>query len=406
MKQNAYIKLIVAMLAISCLCSACTRGPAEDPGVDNEVIETSSRDEDNDLSKITTEESSSDTDTWVSDSSEETEEVAPSDDDDGQDTVTPQTPSADTGKLGAANVSNGAFATGDGKYVYYTTYPSADRAAVVQEDRSTGTSGQVYLTVPKTNAAIDYLCVSGEYLFFRESLEDRESYDIVKVSLTDGDFEVIASGEIDSLSLYKDHLYFSDSCSLVSVDLNGQNKEVLYKSEHDATPAKIAYCFSGGKIFFGAPGEYDQEGYFFGKLYSMDLDGSNQTKISVKADVCNNGVFMTDGDSLYFFGNSENDGIGLYSCRLDGSELTAMDKDMPRSMNFISGKYFMATGNELYMKKDASGYQLVDNADYRWAKICIVGDDIYYISQDPRDPDALPVMHRLPITGGGAEELG
>ena len=138
----------------------------------------------------------------------------------------------------------------------------------------------------------------------------------------------------------------------------------------------------------------------------MDLDGSNQTKISVKADVCNNGVFMTDGDSLYFFGNSESEGIGLYSCRLDGSELTAMDKDMPRSMNFISGKYFMATGDELYMKKDASGYQLIDNADYRWAKICIVGDDIYYISQDPRDPDALPVMHRLPINGGGAEELG
>lgn len=404
MKQNAYTKLIVTMIAISCLCCACTRGPAEAQDLESEVIESSTLDDEDNLSKITTEESVSDTETWLSESSEETDAIVSSDD--AQDPATPLTPSSDNGKLGAANVSNGAFATGDGKYAYYTTQPSADRAAIVQEDRTTGTSGQVYLTVPKTNPAIDYLCVSGDNLFFRESLEDRESYDIVKVNLIDGNFEVIASGEIDSLSLFKDRLYFSESCSLVSVDLNGENKEVLYKSGNDATPAKIAYCFSGGKIFFGAPGEYDKEGYFFGKLYSMDLDGSNQTKISVKADVCNNGVFMTDGDSLYFFGNSESDGVGLYTCRLDGSELTPMEKDMPRSMNFISGKYFMATNQELYMKKDASGYQLIDSAEYRWAKICIVGDDIYYISQDPRDPDALPQMHRLPINGGGAEELG
>ena len=404
MKQNAYTKLIVAMIAISCLCCSCTKGPANEPGLESEPIESSSIEDEDDLSKITSDESSSDTETWISDSSEDSDVVSPSDD---VLTLTdPQTPSSDTAKLGAANVSNGGFATGDGKFAYYATRPSADRAAVIQEDRASGMTSQVYLSVPKEGPAIDYLCVSGDYLFFRENIDNRESFDLVKVNLTDGNSEVIASGEIASISIFKDRLYFAESCNLVSVDFDGKNKEVLYQADHDATPAELAYCFANGKIYFASPADYDKDGYFFGQLYCMDLDGQNQTKIKVKANVCNSGVFMTDGDSLYFFGESEAEGMGLYTCRLDGSELTALDKDTPRSMNFVSGNYFMATGSELYMKKDASGYQLIDNADYRWANICIVGDDLYYISQDAKDPDALPVMNRLPIYGGGAEKLG
>ena len=404
MKQNAYTKLIVAMIAISCLCCSCTKGPANEPGLESEPIESSSIEDEDDLSKITSDESSSDTETWISDSSEDSDVVSPSDD---VLTLTdPQTPSSDTAKLGAANVSNGGFATGDGKFVYYATRPSADRAAVIQEDRATGMTSQVYLSVPKEGPAIDYLCVSGDYLFFRENIDDRESFDLVKVNLTDGNAEVIASGEIASMSIYKDRLYFADHCNLVATDFNGENKEVLYQADHDATPAELAYCFANGKIYFASPADYDKDGYFFGQLYSMDLDGQNQTKIKVNAGVCNSGVFMSDGDSLYFFGESEAEGMGLYTCRLDGSELTALDKDTPRSMNFVSGNYFMATDQELYMKKDASGYQLIDNADYRWANICIVGDDLYYISQDAKDPDALPVMNRLPIYGGSAEKLG
>ena len=404
MKQSAYTKLLVAMIAFSCICCSCAKDPDSTSAKNSEATNTkiSSVADEDDPSENTIDESSSDTQTWVSTPSNDS---VPVKDPSNPSPDNLRAPSGDTAALGTGNLCNGGFATGDKKNAYYVTY-AGNRINIMMEDRSSGTKTPIYMTVPKDNPIVDSLNIVGDTLYFRENQDGTERFMLIKLNVVDGTYDMIADGEIDSFSVYKDNLYYAENCNLVKCDLDGQNKKVLYESKHSAVPPKIAYCITDNKIFFGSPCEYDKDGYFFGKLYSMDLDGKNQTEISCGADVCNSELFMSDGEMLYFFGNTEQDGIGFYSCKLDGSGLTAGDKDEPRSMNFVSGKYIMATDAELYMKKDSTGFELIDSGNIRWAKIVLVGDDIYFLEQNAKDPESAPVMKRESMHGGPVETLG
>ena len=68
-------------------------------------------------------------------------------------------------------------------------------------------------------------------------------------------------------------------------------------------------------------------------------------------------------------------------------------------MNFADGKHFKSSEDELYVKKDSAGYNLSYNGNIRWAKIVIVGEDIYFIEKDSSDPEKL-VTKRISINGG------
>lgn len=409
MKQSAYTKLLVALIAFSCLCCSCVKGTSEETKKNNETtdseISSSFTEEDTD-SKI--DESSSDTQTWVSTPEETSEIVKPSSDDKDVKGIpsdnpaqpsNPNNPVTISDTLGTGNLTNGGFATGDKNYNYYVTHPSKERTAVVQEDKVSGATSQVYLTVPKTEPNVDYLCVSGDNLFLRENQDGRETFMIVKVDLKDGNFEVIDNGEISMLTIYGNNLYYCKGDALVSTDLNGENEKKLFESDHSAMPAKIAYCIMNSKIYFAEPAEFAKGGMFFGKLFSMDLDGSNKTAIPADVDVCNSELFMSDGELLYFYGNTAKEGMAYHSCKLDGSELTLIDKSNLVSMNFADGKHFKASEDELYVKKDSAGYNLEYNGNIRWAKIVIVGEDIYFIEKDSSDPEKL-VTKRISINGG------
>jgi len=432
MKQNTYTKLIAAMLAVSCFCCSCGKDATEDStkaakNTEAEISSSLSKETSNQTTHTVGESSSEKTasisgkETPASDketSGPEKETSKPASSDPSEDTsssdptgasaspLTSQTPVSDNSALGTGNLSNGGFATGDKQNVYYVTYTSKERITIMKEDRSSKTTTPIYTTVPKNDPAVDDLNIVGDTLYFRENQSETEKHMIVKLDVNDLSFDVLDDGDIDSLTVYKDHLYYADNCNLVSCDLDGKNKTVLYESEHTPVPPKIAYCFMDNKIFFATPGEYDKDGYFFGKLCSMDPDGKNLTQIPVEADVCNSEAFLSDGKLLYFFGNSEKDGLGFYSCKLDGSDLTAGDKSMPRSMNFISGKYIMSTDAELFMKKDSDGYELIDSGNIRWGKIVLIGNDLYYFDYDAKQEDSLPVMTRLSLLGGKSEKLG
>ena len=407
MKQSAYTKLLVAMIAFSCICCSCAKDPDSTSAKNSEATNakiSSSVDED-EPSENTNDESTSDTQTWYSTPSNDNVPDKDPSDISPDNLRTPATPNGDTAALGTGNLSNGAFATGDKQNAYYVTY-AGNRVTIMKEDRASGTKTPIYMTVPKDEPIVDSLNIVGDTLYFRENQDGSERFMLVRLNVSDGTFDVLADGEIDSFSVYKENLYYAENCNLVKCDLDGQNKKVLFESEHSAVPAKIAYCITDNRIFFAAPGDYDKDGYFFGKLYSMDLDGQNKSEIACGADVCNSGLFMSDGEMLYFFGNSEKDGMGLYSCKLDGSGLTIGDKDEPRSMNFVAGKYIMATDAELYMKKDSTGWEMIDSGNIRFGKIVLVGDDIYYIDQNTKDPNSTPVMKRESMHGGPVETLG
>lgn len=411
MKQFRYTKLIVAMLAFSFFCCACTN----DKDTDSTRSKKSSREEisstlgkeDTDLKNDIIDDTTSDTQTWVSTPSDQADDTTVADPtDDILNLSTPQAPETDHSTLGTGNISNGGFATGDAENVYYVTFPTEDKITIVKEDRATGTKTPVYTTAPKTSPVVDSLNIVGDTLYFRENQSEKESFIIVKKDLKTEDFEVIDEGEIDSFSVYNGHLYYSDACDLVRSDLDGQNKTVLYDSEGSAVPAKIAYTFVGDQIFFATPAEYDKDGYFFGKLCSMDLDGKGLKEIPVDVDICNSEFFMYDGESLFFYGTTEKDGMCTYSCKLDGSDLTSGDPGLPRSMNFYGGKYIIANDQEIFLKKDSSGYELFDSGHIRWAKIVLIGNDLYYIDYDEAKTDTLPVMTRVSLLGGGSEKLG
>lgn len=402
MKQSKYMKLIVTLLAFACFCCSCSteKGPDAKNRKDRESKITSSA-EDKDISDDQIEDSISDTETWVSEPSDNEDVVA--DTSDGVLNLSLPQPAANSA-LGTANCSNGGFATGDEQNSYYVTFPSEDRIAIVKEDRASGTKTPIYTTVPKDAPNVDSLNIVGDALYFRENLSEKESFMIVKVNVNDSTFDVIDNGEIDSFSAYGDHLYYADSCNLVRCDLDGQNKTTIYESEHDAVPPRIPYCFIDGKIYFATPAEYEKDGYFFGKLCSMDLDGKNLTEINADVDVCNSEFFMYDGEKLFFVGTTEADGMCIYSCKLDGSDLESGDKGMPRSMNFIAGNYIMATDAEIFLKNDGNGYELIDSGNIRWSRIVLVENDLYYIDDDETKSN-LPVMTRISLLGGPKEAL-
>ena len=394
MKQFTYTKWIVAALAISLFCCSCAKDK------DGDATTRSKKP----TAEITSDEPSSDTQTWFSTPSDQSDDLADPDNQ-VENLSNKENQGCDSGALGTANMSNGGFATGDDQSLYYVTYISKERISIVKEDRSSGTKTPVYTTAPKDEPIVDSLNVVGDTLYFRENQSEKESFILVKLNLKDDSIEVLNDAEIASFTVYKDHLYYAENNDLVRTDLDGKNKTVLYSSEHSVVPSKIAYCFTDNKIFFATTGESEKDGFFFGKLCSMDPDGNNRKEIPIDADVCNSEVFMSDGEMLYFYGNSEKDGMGIYSCRLDGSELTKGDISTPRSMNFIAGRYVMATDAEIFLKKDSTGYELIESGNIRWAKIVIVGNDLYYYNYDAKDENSVPVMTRTSILGGKTENL-
>lgn len=400
MKRNAYNTTLLALVAFCCLCSACTGDPSQATNSETETTEASItiEDEDEIITPDFSDESSGDilpsVEPTTSDADVLPSDVVPSDP--LQDPVTASV------KLGSGNLANGGFATGDEKYVYFVSHGSSDRLSIFREDRATGEKTQIYQTVPKENVILDSLNLSGNTLIFRENQSESGTFAIYSLDLSSMEPSLIADADISNVTVYNGNLFYSKDGSLVRSDLDGKNEKALFTSEHSATTAKIAFSIADDKIYFADPENFANGGMFFGKIYSMDLDGNNKTEIPADVEACNEDIFFTDGKVLFFFGNTESDGSGFYTCNVDGSGLDMAAKAAPTARNICGKNTVTCDSHEVYVDKDGNGAELLFNEDMDSAGIVLIGDDIYFLGKE----DGKTVTKRISISGANETVLG
>lgn len=400
MKRNAYNTTLLALVAFCCLCSACTGDPSPATNSERETTEASITLPDDDEVIISNTADESDNNVVQS------EEDLPSSEMDPQVDVTPSDPLNNTitspASIGSGNIANGGFATADDRYVYYVGHTSSERLSIYSEDRTTGQKSQLYQTVPKDNPQLDCLNISGKNLIFRENQSESKTFAIYSLDLATMEPSLIDDADIANVTVYGDSIFYSKDGKLVSCDFNGENAKTLVEFDHSAMTAKVAFSIANNKIYYADQENFANGGMYFGKIYSIDLDGSNKTEINADVDACNDDIFYTDGKALFFFGNTESDGSGYYTCNVDGSGLDMAAKAAPTARN-TSGKLTVTCdSHEVYVDKDGTGSQLLFNEEMASANIVLIGDDIYFLGKE----DDKTVTKRISISGENETVLG
>ena len=402
MKRNAYNTTLLALVAFCCLCSACTGDPSPATESEKETTEASITIEDED--DIISESSSDESDNNALPSVEDPTDamIDPAVDVTPSDADPLQNPMTDPSKLGSGNIANGGFATADEKYVYFVAHTSSERYSIYREDKATGEKTQVYQTVPKDSPSIDCLNVVDNTLIFRENQSESRTYAIYSLDLSTMEPSMIDDADIANVTVSGKSIFYSKNGTLVSCDLHGENAKTLVEFDHSAMTAKVAFTIANDKIYYADQKNFANGGMYFGKIFSMDLDGNNKTELSADVDACNDEIFFTDGKALFFYGNTESDGSGYYTCNLDGSGLEMTAKAVPTSVNVCGKCKVVCDSHEVYVDKDGTGSQLLFNEDMESSNIVLIGDDIYFLGKE----DGKTVTKRISISGANETVLG
>ena len=387
-------KLITALLMVCILgSSACSKSDdkkEETKKTTETKIEATEKTESEENKET---EAPSSKDTSATEGSSETS-AAPESSSDASESQAETTAEPETADvvLGAGNIGNGGFATGNSRYSFYVMHPSGKaQVTLVQEDNASGEKKELY-----SADSIDCLNLTSDALYFREGKNA-----ITKVSLADGSTKKISEGQIANLTVYNDNLYYSENSCLVKTSLDGSNKTVLFEKQQTAMPADIAFCITNDKIFFSDPTDFANGGYFFGFIYSMDLDGNGKTELGMTPHACNGETFFSDGEWIYFYGDAADGSVaGYLRVKLDGKEVRQVNRYSPCSENCANGKLYMATSDGLYvLDKDLIQTQILSE-NIGSAKFVIVGDSIYYM-----DASGTKTM-RVSLDGSNKVELG
>ncbi len=372
--NNNSSKLIIALIAVCCLSTACQKSDDKKNSETTKASETTATTvQSSEDTTVTTEDTSATTE----DTSATTEETSASTEDTKATTeetsaTSDETPAKDV-TLGFGNITNDGLATGNSKYTFYTYHPTANTVTLVQEDNASGEKKDLY-----TTSSIDSMNLLGDALYFRE-----ESSAVTKLSLADGATKKIYNGQVTNLTAYGDHLYFSENSCLVRCGLDGSNKEELFKAEHSSMPADVAFSIVNDTIYFVNPTDFATGGSFFGKVFSMDLDGKNQKDFPSGVSASNGELFFTDGEWLFFYGSSEDQSVfGYLGCKLDGSDFRHINRYSPSSINSANGKLFLSTSDGLnVLDKDMNPTQIFDEKIGNSARFSIVGENIYFMDE-------------------------
>ncbi|MBP5185847.1 MAG: DUF5050 domain-containing protein [Clostridiales bacterium] len=264
------------------------------------------------------------------------------------------------GQLGAGNANNGGFATGNEDYQFYVVHPQKHFAAIAMEDSKTLDEYYVYEITPQQDAdnSIDSLILDGDQLYFREN-----SSVVKRLDLNDHSLTKVLEGDVRLLTLYQDMLYFAEEGSIKRTDLDGNNEEVLFETPTFEGAAHVPFCIAGTKIYYSEPVKMTEEGICYGKLCSMELDGSHKTELAVNAKVRNNDALMTDGERLYFDGRTPfDDGTeyaGPMSVLLDGSDLFIYHiPDEDAMFNYMDGTLYIFSNGRFSILDGLNHYQI------------------------------------------------
>ena len=291
--------------------------------------------------------------------------------------------------MGLGNASNGGFATANEDYQFFVAHPQKHITTIEMEDSKTGDQYCIYTVKPQKDveSTIDSMILNGDDLYFREN-----SSKVKKLDLNTHYVETIFEGEAGLLTMYQDMLYFYMDGSIRRMDMDGNNEEVLFTSNNPDGPVNVPFCISGGTIYYTDPQHAGDDGLYYGKLYSMDLDGNNQVELPIQAKVSNSDTFFSDGEKLYFRGWSNwddgSDFKGNMSIRPDGSDITLYEHEDAAQMNYSNGTLYMIWMDSLWMIDGNNKYEIDCCTDdlrdtLKLEGVVIVGNWIYAMSSHP-----------------------
>ena len=282
---------------------------------------------------------------------------------------------------GAGNLANGGIAAESERFSYYIVQPNRHFDTLIREDKDSGKIKSLIST-----QSVSSLNLRGEELYYcaytfigrYDPIYDRDEH---LYSSRSGVFHLV---------VYGDRMYFEEEKALVSCDLQGGDRQVLFEGSDYGIP----FCIVDDRIYFSDPQLMARGGICFGNLCVMELDGSGQTVLFSDAIVEDSYLF-SDGEWLYFEGIYQSAPGVMLRCRPDGSELTELYPYGGNSFNFFDGKLYRGDSSGLFFLNEAMEWEELFSGHF--SDISFVGDRLYYHDG--------PKTMRLALVGSTPQEL-
>lgn len=292
----------------------------------------------------------------------------------------------DQGSPSGENASIGALAAANDKFTYCVVHYDKSTVSIQEENNRTHEAKLVYSASPKKGIdhRIDSLLTAENYLFFRESENWVKRLDLSSYSVED-----VLEGKIERLMYYDGHLYFEEDSSIRRSDLDGKNEEVLFTASKAADHIRVPFCIMGGTIYFTDPVEPCEDGFYYGKLLSMDVDGKNRQEHDIGASVGNYIPMLSDGERIIFRGSSVYDDgtpyLGFIACRPDGSDEFFYEGGSDEILYCFDGKLYKNEKNTMLAVDGYSTTFIMEGAGFEAPStitdFAAVGDWFYVMGE-------------------------
>ena len=230
---------------------------------------------------------------------------------------------------------------------------------------------------------VSSLNVVGEYLYFVDKARD---YSIFRMKLDGSDHSRVADVMATNLIVLGDIMYFinwNEECRVYSIDTNGKNLTQI-----SDISTEMLYCY-GTNLYIN---DRNDEANF----YRISLDGKNKTLLGYES------VYFVSGydNNLYF--RQGNEVLNIWRMTNDGSVYEALNNSRSGYINVSDGYVFFVdfadNGSIIRMNEDGSGAVKLcsDGAD----NLSADGEYLYYFS-DYNDKK----LYRIKKDGTGKECL-
>lgn len=185
------------------------------------------------------------------------------------------------------------------------------------------------------------IMVQDDCFIYYVVIKERKPF-LYKTSLDCTRTEIIYQGYPTYLNLLDNYIYFIDSDnggSICKMDINGQEKITLYQPQ-----VTCLYLYEDRLFFFNIDDK---------SLYSMDISGENQTKIS--QDIISAGPCFYENKLYYTTQNEESNSTVMYQMELDGNnKVSLFEEDYIYSFFIYNNGFVILTPLGIY-KMDLHG---------------------------------------------------
>ena len=188
-----------------------------------------------------------------------------------------------------------------------------------------------------TDGKIYCLLKNGEWLYYAVNSNDSKKEGIYRIKTDGSKNQLLYNGYSLGLNITKDKLYFTVAEGIMSLNLDGTNKKLLYK-----TPSTSDLIYYNNHLYFSD----------YNNIYSLNLNGTNKTRIN-KIVEYHSSVEYVINDLIYFIKYNE-DNHSLCKANLDGSDETTIFDAERIEVKYILNEtiyFYYLNGNDSFIAK-------------------------------------------------------